>query len=210
MNIKKLRSEYTNRHPLLERLKDTAHSILNREIQRKKVPIHSLEGRIKSFPSVLEKIQRKGIKDKNPFRKIHDLLGIRIVCLFRSDIKKIKNIIGEIFEVINEKNRINEILPDIFGYRSLHFTVRLKRSSYNSYYERMRKIPFEVQLRTIADDAWASVSHHLYYKQEDILPADLKRDFHALSGLFYIADTHFEMLRAKQIKRLTNTRFVKD
>jgi putative GTP pyrophosphokinase len=37
------------------------------------------------------------------------------------------------------------------------------------------------------------VSHHLNYKSEFGVPAELKRDFHALSGLFHVADTHFEM-----------------
>ena len=48
-------------------------------------------------------------------------------------------------------------------------------------------------------DAWASASHYLDYKSEEDIPSDLKRDFHALSGLFYVADKHFEMFfRSRQ------------
>jgi putative GTP pyrophosphokinase len=39
----------------------------------------------------------------------------------------------------------------------------------------------------------------LDYKSEQDIPTDLKRDFHALSGLFYVADKHFEMFfRSRQ------------
>ena len=39
------------------------------------------------------------------------------------------------------------------------------------------------------------ICYHLDYKQEIDIPSNLRRDFYALSGLFYVADTHFEMLR---------------
>jgi len=42
-------------------------------------------------------------------------------------------------------------------------------------------------------DAWDNVSHHLDYKGESSIPSEPRRDFYALSGLFYIADQHFEL-----------------
>ena len=54
-------------------------------------------------------------------------------------------------------------------------------------------------------DAWANISHYLDYKKEADVPEELKRDFYALSGLFYVADTHFEMFfksREKVTQRL--------
>src|ERR1035437_1295490 len=60
-------------------------------------------------------------------------------------------------------------------------------------YDPIAGATFEIQVRTIAMDAWANVSHYLAYKTEKDIPRDLKRDFYALSGLFYVADTHFEM-----------------
>jgi len=44
-------------------------------------------------------------------------------------------------------------------------------------------------------DAWASVSHHLDYKQQIDIPRELRTDFGALAGLFYVADTHFELFK---------------
>jgi hypothetical protein len=42
-------------------------------------------------------------------------------------------------------------------------------------------------------DAWAATSHYLDYKSEQDVPNNLRKDFYALSGLFYVADQHFEM-----------------
>ena len=44
-------------------------------------------------------------------------------------------------------------------------------------------------------DAWATVSHHLDYKKETDIPSTLRKDFNAVSGLLYAADTHFEIFR---------------
>src|SRR5947208_10717429 len=60
-------------------------------------------------------------------------------------------------------------------------------------YDAISGMPFEVQVRTILMDAWANVSHYLDYKGEADVPKPLRRDFYALSGLFYVADSHFEM-----------------
>jgi hypothetical protein len=42
-------------------------------------------------------------------------------------------------------------------------------------------------------DAWATASHYLDYKSDVGVPISLRKDFYALSGLFYVADTHFEV-----------------
>ena len=62
-------------------------------------------------------------------------------------------------------------------------------------------MPFEIQVRTIAQDAWDSVSHYLDYKNNSIRD-ELKRDFYALSGLFYVADTHFSFIKQDKMRRI--------
>jgi hypothetical protein len=54
-------------------------------------------------------------------------------------------------------------------------------------------------------DAWANVSHYLDYKTDIDVPKTLRRDFYALSGLFYVADSHFELFfkSSKESKKET-------
>ena len=195
VNISELRREYNERIPLLKQLGVHAKQILNREITRKKIRIHSLYGRVKGFSSFCDKIRRKSVED--PFREIEDLVGLRVVCLFLSDLPKITAIVRDTFRVVREDDKIATIGADIFGYLAVHFDVRLKEVYSSPQYNPLRDTTFEIQVRTITHDAWASISGYLDYKGRGRIPDRLKRDFYALSGLFYIADTHFDFLRGK-------------
>lgn len=198
LDVNLLKTEYDSKIAILPDLVETVQFILQKEITRNKIKIHFTTTRIKGFDSFLGKIRRKNITE--PFKNIHDLVGLRIVCLFLPDIKLIGDIIQKEFDVLEEDNKVNNSELDIFGYMSLHYKVKLKADSGNEGLGVVKETHFEIQVRTIAQDAWASVSHYLDYKQENFLPDHLRRDFHALSGLFYIADTHFSMLKQEQLK----------
>jgi hypothetical protein len=76
---------------------------------------------------------------------------------------------------------------------SVHYIATLKGEHVGPRYDDLKGIRFEIQARTIVMDAWANVSHYLDYKGESSVPEDLRKDFFALSGLFYVADQHFEI-----------------
>lgn len=188
-----LRSEYNKKKDKLNLLLEEVRYLLNQEINRKKINIHSFTCRIKPFNSFLAKIRRKNIND--PFKQMYDLVGLRIVCLFLPDVKLIGELVQKEFDVFVEDNKIDDTGSDIFGYMALHYKAKLKKPI-----KELEEIPFEIQVRTISQDAWASISRYLDYKQESFLPVQLRRDFHALSGLFYVADTHFSILKQEQSK----------
>ncbi|HHT9130542.1 MAG TPA: GTP pyrophosphokinase, partial [Candidatus Brocadiaceae bacterium] len=150
---------------------DTVKFILQKEITRNKIKIHSFTHRIKSFDSFLDKIRRKNITD--PFKDIHDLVGLRVVCLFLPDLELIGNIIHREFDVFEENDKVDNSKVDIFGYMSLHYKAKLKVNSSSQGLNTIQETPFEVQVRTIAQDAWAAISHYLDYKQESFLPGQL-------------------------------------
>lgn len=108
-----------------------------------------------------------------------------MVCLYLSDIDKIDNTIEEAFEVIERDDKVEDSEKDRFGYMARHLIVRPSKED----------MLFEIQVRTISQDAWASISHHLDYKTNSI-GVQFKRDFHALSGLFYIADKQFSLIKS--------------
>lgn len=187
--------EYEANSQVYKKLAEMVHYELSKRI--KGIKTHSISFRIKEVSSLLDKVRRKNIE--KPFEQIHDLVGFRIVCLFLSDLEEIKKIICKEFEVFEKDDKVNDIELNIFGYMSLHLKAKLKSSFESPYGEDIKKIPFEIQIRTIAQDAWASISHYLDYKKESVIPNQLKRDFHALCGLFYVADTHFSFIRNKQL-----------
>jgi len=197
IDVTNLKAEYDKRISDFHHLADTVKFILQEEAEKNKIKYHSFTFRIKTFDSLLKKIRIK--KSTDPFKDIHDFVGLRIVCLFLPDLELMGNIIKKEFDVFEEDDKVDNQEVDIFGYMSLHYKAKLKIDSLQSVNIGQR-IPFEIQVRTIAQDAWAAISHYLDYKQESFLPDHLKRDFHALSGLFYVADTHFSILRQEQLK----------
>lgn len=188
--------QYKANLDIYKNLAELVHYALAKKI--KGIKTHSIGYRIKDISSLLDKVRRKNIE--KPFEQIHDLVGFRIVCLFLSDLEEIKEIIRKEFEVFDEDDKVNDTELNIFGYMSLHLKANLKPSFESPYGKEIKNIPFEIQVRTIAQDAWASISHYLDYKKKSVIPDQLKRDFHALSGLFYVADTHFSFIREEQLK----------
>ena len=197
-NISKVLKEYevrkSNAKPLIEEIK----YLIYKAAKNKNIKIHYISDRVKPFDSFLAKIKRKNLND--PFNDVTDLIGLRVICLFLEDIKKIGTLLVKEFNVIDVEEKIDESDYDEFGYMASHYKAKLKKRS--KFVGKGKDYRFEIQVRTIAQDAWASISHHLFYKKQSSLPNNLRRDFYALSGLFYVADTHFSLLRDEQFKYL--------
>lgn len=193
---KKLESDYDKSKSLYESLVVEATFILTNALKKSDIKIQSLtcrKGKIKSFESFYKKVVGKEIRDKQ-FENVEDIAGIRVKCLYRSDLEKVGKVITDNFDVVRvDTSRTRTERP--FGYTSDHYIVKLLPECKGARYDRIKNIKCEIQVRTLLMDAWASVSHHLIYKQEADVPRELKADFNALSGLFYVADTHFEMIK---------------
>ncbi|MHC4509422.1 MAG: GTP pyrophosphokinase [Planctomycetota bacterium] len=193
MDLRSVREEFEARRSRFERLKEKALYVLDKERKRQKIKVHILYGRIKEIDSFVDKIRRKGIK--KPFAQIHDIVALRIVCLFRSDVQRVGNVVRTAFRVIDEEDKTEHDDPRIFEYGGFHFIAKLKEEDLSPEDSELGRITFEIQVRTIGQDAWAAVSHHLDYKKERGIPDALRQDFNALSGLFHVADSQFELVR---------------
>lgn len=75
----------------------------------------------------------------------------------------------------------------------MHYICSLPQSFCGPRYDELKDLFFEIQLRTIAMHAWSTISHYLDYKSPHSIPTNLRKDFNALSALFYVVDSHFEL-----------------
>ncbi|MGM8060185.1 GTP pyrophosphokinase [Vogesella indigofera] len=166
--------------------------ILNSEIHKKNIEVAQISSRAKTLESFCEKIIRKSYQ--KPFEEITDFAGVRIVFLYSDDRKAIENIIEENFSVI-EKSDKTDGDDEKFGYGALHYLVKLENYHIGARYDDLKNKICEIQVRTILQDAWAIVAHHLSYKQESDVPQKLRRKLNALSGLFETADDQFQNIR---------------
>jgi ppGpp synthetase/RelA/SpoT-type nucleotidyltranferase len=175
-----------------EDLRDEVDSALARALDGK-LKIHSRPVRVKTRSSYLEKIRRKKYSD--PATQMVDIVGARVVCLFLEDIPKVESIIRQEFNVRHREDKSELSDPEIFRYRSVHFECTIRDDYSGPHYDHLKDLVFEVQVRTILQDAWAVVEHTLAYKGPASIPLELRRDFSALVGLFHIADKAFQQLQ---------------
>ena len=186
-----LRSRYEAKRPVLGRLEDEVVFSLQQSIASTGIKIHSITGRLKSIESIHEKAIRKECDD--PLVDMTDLVGVRVVALFLSDLVELDQLIRAHFDVHETESTIEGRDPTSFGYMSVHYIATLQDEHSGPRYDDLKGERFELQLRTIVMDAWATISHYLDYKGESTIPSELRRDFFALSGLFHVADQHFEL-----------------
>lgn len=182
--------------------------------------VHSVRYRIKEPDSLIEKIIRKtnegetNIKTNTYKTKIKDLIGIRVLYVFKSDYYRIhEQILSEYERKFVEKPQINLRIGDddkLYNeirdaevhnskiYRSIHYTM-LARDG-DSLGPRV-----EIQTRTIYEEAWSEIDHELSYKKKngnDAFNILLKNSSSILSALTGNCDTLGEMMM--QIYKITH------
>ncbi|WP_294260535.1 RelA/SpoT domain-containing protein [uncultured Comamonas sp.] len=185
--------KYLDLLPRHEKLCEEVQYILESKLSDAKIEIAHATSRAKTLQSYCEKIGRKSYS--NPLKEITDLAGVRVVFLYLSDLEKIEKTIEDEFEVIEKENKLKNNDTEKFGYGALHYLVKIKQLHSGARYDDLRDLICEIQVKTILQDAWSIVAHHLSYKNENDVPKSLIRKLNALSGLFETADDQFESLR---------------
>jgi len=164
------------------------------------VDIHpGMKVRVKSFQSWFEKVLRKIRHGVAPDQvQIHDVLGLRIVCPFLEDVRRIEELVHKNFTVLEEEKKGAPQSFKEFGYDSTHFLVALPTDLVGAL-ALQDPPPCEIQVRTILQDAWAEVEHELIYKSK-FLPFDqpLKRKMAALNANLTLSDIIFQEIREYQ------------
>jgi len=151
----------------------TKLEILDEEFQRRhrRNPIHHMQSRMKSLPSIVQKLQRKGLDTSIPTAVEHltDIAGVRVICSYIDDIYTIADLLTgqDDITLLRTRDYIKE--PKANGYRSLHLILSVPVYLAEGKFH----VPVEVQIRTIAMDFWASLEHHIRYKEIKQIPPEL-------------------------------------
>jgi ppGpp synthetase/RelA/SpoT-type nucleotidyltranferase len=165
--------------------------------------VTKIEGRVKDKEECIKKFHRKYQgkleADEHPYEIkdfITDLIGIRIVCLYEDQISVVSEVLQRHFKILNVTDKISavESTEDSFGYKGLHMDLALN----NEMTSLPKGLPylgrsFEVQIRTLIQNAWSVLDHKIKYKKS--IPIDLKRRITVLSALFELADREFKEIR---------------
>lgn len=124
--------------------------------------ITNITSRIKSPESIAGKMKKKKleINYENMIQNINDIAGVRIVCNYKEDIYKIRNIIKnqKDIKILKEKDYIKKAKKS--GYSAYHIIIEMPIK----IKEETIYIKVEIQIRTQLMDFWATTEHKVKYK----------------------------------------------
>ena len=165
---------------------NTKIDILNDEFKNrhKYNPIEHVNSRIKTSTSIVKKLKRHGYESsiENMVRYVNDIAGIRITCSFTSDIYKIADMLSKQGDltILSIKDYMKN--PKKSGYRSYHMLVTVPVFLSDAIID----TKVEVQIRTVAQDFWATLEHKIHYKFEGDGPDYISHELRDCAK--YIAD----------------------
>lgn len=149
------------------------------ELRNQYNPVEHIKSRIKQEESAIIKLSDRGydITLDNMVKHVHDMVGVRIVCSFLSDVYDIVKVLEqcEQFEIVEKKDYIKD--PKDTGYMSYHLLVKVP--IYLN--EGKELIEAEIQIRTVAMDFWASLDHKIQYKFSGIVPEEVIEEMYKCS-----------------------------
>lgn len=193
----RLCKDFHDKYNVYQKLSIKAKSLIEELIQKNNIGVKSITARTKDLESLKKKIETKNYKYSS-LNQITDLSGVRVITYYADDVYRVEDIIRKNFKIdsFNSIDKAKILEYDRFGYLSLHYVVELT----DEQCERLDLIDlkgykFEIQIRTILQDAWAEIEHDLGYKNKRTVPRKIKRDFSRLAGLLELADKEFQNIR---------------
>lgn len=150
--------------------------ILIKEFERKHgyTPVEHMKSRMKSENSIIKKLEKKGyeLTDENTYKHIDDIVGVRIVVSFLSDVYDVVSLIASSTNLLLKERKDYITNPKASGYSSYHLKVLVPvyLQDYVEY------VPAEIQVRTVAMDFWASLDHKIRYKFHEKIPDEVQKN----------------------------------
>lgn len=154
-----------------------------------------IQNRTKKWESIVDKISQGRYTIKDSILELQDLIGLRIILLFKRDTEQISKLIKNNFKIIKEYNTEDRLEENQFGYSSIHIIVELEDDWLKiPTFKEFKGLKAEIQIRTLAQHAWAEASNIFQYKAENSVPKPLKRAISRISAVLEIVDLEFERI----------------
>jgi len=211
MDLSKLHSEYQKIHPIATRFTDTLtqelYQLFSKDDLSLGVPI---ESRVKTWDSITDKIARRDLGISSII-DIDDLIGLRIIMLFKRDLNSVHGLLTNEFKVIEYEDTADRLDDMQFGYQSIHYNVRLKESWLKvPSFQDFSGLNVELQVRTLAQHNWAAASHKLQYQNEQSIPLPVRRSIFRVSALLETVDLELERVLDEREQYLSKITTISD
>ncbi len=154
-------------------------------------PIEFVTGRVKKISSILNKAKRLNVPMDQLESGIEDIAGIRIMCQFVEDIRRVAEYIRnrKDLKVLYEKDYITNYKES--GYRSFHMIIEYPVQTALG----QKIVLAEIQVRTLAMNFWATIEHSLSYKYRESLPDNIRKRLTKAGEAASILDNEMSSIR---------------
>lgn len=192
-DAKRATREYEVKRPRYVEYAEALKVLATQLLREQDIAFDSVSCRAKEPQSLLEKLRR------NPhyveLEDVPDLAGIRVVTRYASDVARTCEILSYELDVVEDVVH-GTASTDAFGYTSRHLIVRLaaprgKLPEWRGF----GGLSAEVQVRSILQHAWASISHGLDYKSDSEVPKEVRRQLFRVAALLETGDELFDGFR---------------
>lgn len=154
-------------------------------------PIEFVTGRVKKISSILDKAKRLDVSMDDLETGIEDIAGIRIMCQFVEDIRRVAEYIRmrKDLKVLYEKDYITNYKES--GYRSFHMIIEYPVQTALG----QKIVLAEIQIRTLAMNFWATIEHSLNYKYKESLPDEMRKRLKKAAEAANVLDNEMSSIR---------------
>lgn len=163
-------------------------------------PIDHIKCRVKTIDSIIAKAEKKGlaINFDSIEQNITDIVGVRIVCPFLSDVYDVVRILkmNKKFNILQEQDYIST--PKSCGYSSYHILVEVPVNLSKGY----RAIKAEIQVRTLGMDFWATLEHKLNYKMTNKFSTDISANLYNNAKKIFEIDEDMDSMARILLKNI--------
>ena len=192
-SLDKFRKKYDEKkhiyHKLCHELTIQLQELLERNRIQTAFPI---ESRIKSWESIQKNCEHDNLKPKQ-LSEVKDIVGLRIILLFKRDLYKTQNIIKKNFIIHEFEDTSKRLGVNQFGYGSIHYILSPPDDWCSvPTLQGLKGLIAEVQVRTATQHIWAASSHLLQYKKELDVPIPLRRSINRVAALLETVDLEFD------------------
>ena len=190
-SVQKSQEWYDQNRDQYEGLVTTLEKLMETLLKENRIPYHSVNGRVKTRDSFLQKFDRKPYSGPD---EIMDIAGLRIITHTTAEVVRVCDLIEREFSVDQENsgNKAADMDVDKVGYLSVHYIVTLASPRADlCEYRRFRGLRCEIQARSLLQHAWAEIEHDRGYKFAGVLPKEIRRKFYLVAGTLELMDQEF-------------------
>lgn len=186
--LEQVRQTYEASRPQYEAFADALRVLTTQLCKAEQLPVDNVTARAKETASVVAKMRNRSYRD---LEQMVDKCGVRVITRYESTVERVCELLSREFDVIESVEHGFEA-PQTFGYTSRHLIVRLNSSrSGLAEWAEFSPLTAEIQVRSILQHAWASISHSLDYKTDSDVPDAVRRRLYRVAALLETGDELF-------------------